>query len=201
MPAFNWVDFGEKKLYSKRNTKPQTGILSELFMSWPGCQRIYHPIHGFSLVGSKAEQLAAKVKNKSSFEESSLFGELYRMNAKLMVMGINYGKGLTFFHYVEESIGVPYRKMITLKGKTEELDGTIHDIEIPYYGRAALDMYYNLDRIEPFLEDPARPVVTVKKIGNSMIKIMNARDCFELIAETLKKHPNLVLTKTNEHTH
>ena len=193
MPTFNWNDFGEKKLYSKRHTKPQTGILSEIFMEWEGCHRIYHPIHGFSLVGRHAEELSKKVENRSSFEDSSLFGELYRMNAKLMLMGVNYGKGLTFFHYVEENVGVPYRKFINLRGRVEELDGTIREIEIPYYGRASLDMDYNLDRIEPFLEDPKNPVVKMGKIGMSTVKVMSARDTYNRIADALRKHPNLVL--------
>ena len=194
MPTFNWNDFGEKKLYSKRHTKPQTGIISEMFMNWPGVRRVYHPIHGFSLIGARAKEWARKVQNKSSFESSSLFGELHRANAKLMVLGVNYGKGLTFFHYVEEMIGVPYRSFINLRGRVEELDGSIHDIEIPYYGRASLDMHYNLDKIEPFLENPKDSVVRTGKIGLSVVKVLNAQDAFDRIAETLRKFPNLVLT-------
>ncbi len=199
MPTFNWNDFGEKKLYSKRHTKPQTGILSEMLMDWKDAYRVYHPIHGFSLVGKLAKSLSEKVHNKSSFESSSLFGELYRMNAKLMLLGVNYGKGLTFFHYVEEMVGVPYRKFIPLRGKAEELDGSIHEIEIPYYGRASMDMHYNLDKIEPFLENPQNSVVTVRKIGMSTVKLMNARDVYDRIAETLRKYPNLVLTSQPSH--
>ena len=200
MPTFNWNDFGEKKLYSKLHTKPQTGILSEILMGWEGAHRIYHPVHGFSLVGAKAQKLSQKVKNESSFESSSLFGELHRMNAKLMLLGVNYGKGLTFFHYVEEMVGVPYRKFITLHGKVKELNGTIHDIFIPYYGRASLDIHYNLDKIEPFLEDPMRSIVRVRKIGGSTVKLMNASDVYDRIAETLKKHPDLVLQSASHST-
>ena len=54
MPTFNFTDFGEKKFYSKKNTRPETGLLTELFADWKGRERIYHPIHGFSLVGKKA---------------------------------------------------------------------------------------------------------------------------------------------------
>lgn len=193
MPTFNWNDFGEKKLYSKCHTKPQTGFLSEMLMNWKGAYRIYHPIHGFTLVGKRAKELSEKVHNKSSFESSSLFGELHRMNAKLMLLGVNYGKGLTFFHYVEEMVGVPYRKFIPLRGKVEELDGSIHEVEIPYYGRVSMNMRYNLDKIEPFLEDPNNSVVTVRKIGMSTVKLMNAQDTYDRIADTLRKHPNLVL--------
>lgn len=200
MPTFNWNDFGEKKLYSKLHTKPQTGILSEMLMNWEGAHRIYHPIHGFSLVGAKAKEFSQKVKNESSFEASSFFGELHRMNAKLMLLGVNYGKGLTFFHYVEEMVSVPYRKFIMLHGRLEELDGTIHDINIPYYGRASLGMHYNLDKIEPFLEGLRNSIVVVKRIGMSTVKLMNACDVYNRISETLKKHPALVLQNVNYST-
>ena len=199
MPTFNWNDFGEKKLYSKSGTKPQTGILCEMLMRWAGVCRIHHPIHGFSLIGRLAKELSEKVNNKSSFESSSLFGELHRRNAKLMLLGVNYGKGLTFFHYVEEAVGVPYRKFITLRGKVEELNGAIHDIEMPYYGRASMDMHYNLDKIEPFLENPQKSVVKIGKIGTSTVKLMDARDVYDRISETLRTHPNLVLESQPSH--
>ena len=194
MPTFNWADFGEKKFYSQRTTKPQTGILTELFMNWEGCQRIYHPFHGFSLVGKLAQELAQKVKNRSSFEASSLFGKLHRMNAKLMLLGVDYRQGFSFFHYVEESVGVPYRKFLTLRGKMEKLDGTIHDIEIPYYGRASLSEEYNLDKIAPILEEDCSVVVT-GSIGMCPVKVVRAKEAYDLLATALKKNPNLVCIK------
>jgi len=195
MPAFNWSDFGENKLYSKCNTKPQTGILSTMLTSWNGCHRIYHPIHGFSLVGKGAEKLSKKIKNESSFEDSSLFGELHRMNAKLMMLGINYNIGLTYFHYIEESVGVPYRKFIKLQGKVEELDGSVHGIAIKYYGRNTMKLQYNIDHIEPFLENSEGSVVAVNQIGGSTVKLMNARDVYDRVAVALRNDPNLVLVK------
>ena len=193
MPTFNWMDFGEKKFYSKLKTKSQTGVLSELLMKWEGCKRIYHPFHGFSLVGKKAEELSKKVKNESSFESSSLFGELHRMNAKLMLLGVNYAQSFTFFHYIEESIGVPYRKFITLEGQVEELDGAIHPSAIKYYGRNSMELRYDLNKIEPLLEAPENSVVTVGKIGTATAKIMNAHNVYERLAPALKNNPNLVL--------
>lgn len=192
MPAFNWVDFGEKKFYSQRTTKPQTGILSELFMNWEGCCRIYHPFHGFSLVGKWARELAQKVKNRSSFEASSLFGELHRRNAKIMLLGVGYRQGFSFFHYVEESVGVPYRKFITLSGKVEELDGTIRDIEIPYYGRASMNEEYDLEKIAPILEEGSRSVVLSTSIGMCPVKVVRAKEAYDLLAAALKKNPHLV---------
>lgn len=193
MPAFNWEDFGQKKLYSKISTKPQTGILSELLTRWKGVCRIYHPIHGFTLLGAQAESLAQKVQNRSSFESSSLFGELHRMNAKLMLLGVPYRDGFTFFHYVEESVGVPYRKFIDLQGRVEELDGTVREMSLPYYGRNSLKLRYDLDKVEPFLEDPGAPLVKKTRIGMAAVRIMRAKCVYDRLAEVLKKDPNLVI--------
>ena len=194
MPTFNWRDFGEKKFYSKRHSKPQTGILSELLMDWEGCRRIYHPLHGFSLVGNRAEELCRKVKNKSSFDRSSLFAELRRRNAKILLLGVHYSQGFTFFHYIEESVGVPYRKFITLRGNVEELDGSVHEAAIPYYGRASMDIHYQLDKVQPILEAPGSSLVTEGKIGIGTVKIMRAGEVYERLAPILRTHPNLVLT-------
>ena len=193
MPTFNWDDFGGKKLYSKRHTKPQTGVLCEMLMDWPGAYRIYHPIHGFTLVGRRAKELSEKVKNESSFEASSLFGELHRSNAKIMLMGVNYRKGLTFFHYVEEAANVPYRKFIELKGSVEELDGSVHEISMNYFGRRTKDVKYDIDKVQPFLETSENPVVRVGRIGGSAVKVMHARDVYERIMHALMQNPNLAV--------
>lgn len=191
MPTFNWNDFGEKKLYSKRNTKPQTGILCEMFMSWPGVRRVYHPIHGFSLVGALAEELSRTVKNESSFEASSLFGELHRRDAKILLLGVSYRKGLTYFHYIEEAFGVPYRKFIELKGGVEELDGSVHEITMKYYGRKTKDVKYDIEMVQPCLEEGPKPVVTIGKIGLSTVKLMRAVDVFDRVTEALRVKPDL----------
>lgn len=193
MPTFNWVDFGEKKFYSKKNTKPQTGLLSELFAEWPGRERIYHPIHGFSLVGENAKQLAQKVKNKSSFEEASLFGELYRMNARLMLLGVSYREGFSFFHYLEEAIGVPYRKFLNLKGIVEELDGSVRETTIPYYGRTSMQVDYDIDKIIPFLEGENNSLIKKRVIGKGVVRLMSARPVYERLAHVLRENPNLIL--------
>ncbi len=192
-PTFNWDDFGEKKLYSKRHTKPQTGIMCEMLMQWPGVRRIYHPIHGFSLVGRLAEELSQTVKNESSFESSSLFGELHRRNAKIMLMGVNYRKGLTFFHYMEEAAMVPYRKFITLEGGVEETDGRVRRIRMKYFGRSTKDVKYDLDKVQACLEEQLPSVVATQKIGLSTVKSMRAADIYDRIMNELRQNPNLVV--------
>ena len=193
MPTFNCADFGEKKFYSKKNTKPQTGLLTEMFSEWEGRERIYHPLHGFSLVGHKAIMLSNKIKNHSSFEDASLFGELYRMNAKLMLLGVSYREGLSFLHYVEEMVGVPYRKFIDLTGKVEELDGTVREITIPYYGRKTMDIPYDFDKIIPFLEGKNDSFVKKCVIGTGTVRLMEARPVFDRLAQVLRENPSLVL--------
>ena len=197
MPTFNWNDFGEKKLYSKRSTRPQTGILSEMLMGWEGCRRVYHPIHGFSLVGARAEELAKKIKNESSFESSSLFGELHRLNAKILLLGVTYSQGFTFFHYIEEQVGVPYRKFLTLSGEVEEQDGTVHPIRIKYYGRLTMNIKYSLDKVQPVLEQPQNPLVRIVKLGMGTLKVMNASEVYDRLAAVLAENPNLVLESTS----
>lgn len=196
MPTFNWDDFGEKKIYSKRSTRPQTGILCEMLMSWEGCRRIYHPIHGFSLVGARAEALTRKVKNESSFESSSLFGELHRFNAKILLLGVTYSQGFSFFHYIEEQVGVPYRKFLTLSGAVEEQDGTVREMSMKYYGRLNMNIRYSLDKVQPVLEESQPPLVRIGKIGMGTLKVMNAGDVYDKLAAVLTQNPNLVLELT-----
>ena len=193
MPTFNFSDFGEKKLYSKKNTRPQTGLLTEIFSEWEGHTRVYHPIHGFALVGKRAQDWAKKIHNQSSFEDASLFGELYRTNAKIMLLGVSYRVGFSFFHYIEEMVGVPYRTFVTLTGKVEELDGSIHDISVPYYGRKTSDILYDFDKVIPCLEAARDDLIKIRTIGTGQVRLMEARPVFDVLAEALRANPNLIL--------
>lgn len=193
MPSFNMTDFGKNKYYSKKNTRPETGLLCELFFDWVGCRHIYHPLHGFSLVGKDAAAFSKKIKNQTSFEKASLWGELHRLNGKIMLLGVSYRDGFSFFHYLEESIGVPYRKFLTLTGKVEELDGTIHEIALPYYGRASMSISYDIDKVLPFLEGADDSIVKKIKLGTGVVRLMDARQAYDRLAEVLRKNPNLVL--------
>ena len=192
MPAFNW-GFSEEKFYSKRASKPVTGLLTCLFAEWPGSERIYHPMHGFTLVGKDAKELAENIKNLGSWESSSLFGELHRRNAKLMVLGVSYRHGFTFLHYVEEMVGVPYRKFMELSGKVEELDGTVHDWTIPFYGRSSLDVFYDFDRVIPYLDGPVRTVANIAKLGDGVVKVVEAQPAYDSLAQALRDDPNLLI--------
>ena len=53
------------------------------------------------------------------------------------------------------------------------------------------------------MEDPKNSVVRTAKVGLSAVKILNARDAFDRIAETLKRYPYLVLvdSKTERDVH
>jgi aminoglycoside 3-N-acetyltransferase len=192
MPAFNSEDFVEKKRYSKRHTKPHTGILSVMLSEWPGVHRIYHPIHGFSLVGKRAAELASSVSNHTSFEAASMFGELHRRDGKIMLLGVNYGAGLSFFHYVEEVVGVPYRTFIDIKSSIEELDGSVQPHTLKYYGCIDRNQVYDLNKVQPALED-VDSIVTIQQIGSSTVKLMRAADVYDRLSSELRRNPNLVI--------
>ena len=50
-----------------------------------------------------------EMDTKEAFGEDSVFGYLHRNHAKALVIGLPTLAGLTFIHYVEQMVGVPYR--------------------------------------------------------------------------------------------
>ena len=115
------------------------------------------------------------------------------MNAKLMILGVSYREGFSFFHYIEEMVGVPSRKFIELKGKVEELDGTLHEISIPYYGRKTMDIQYDFDKLIPYLESEKDSLVKKCIIGAGTVRLMEARPVYDRLSRVLQMNPDLVI--------
>lgn len=107
IPTFNW-DFCKGETYDIRKTVSRTGALGNAALKRTDFQRTRHPLYSFMVWGKAKEELA-NADGKDAFGEDSVFGYLYRNKAKALVIGLPTLSGLTFIHYIEQMVGVPYR--------------------------------------------------------------------------------------------
>lgn len=138
MPAFT-LSFGRTRVFDRERTPSETGVLTERFRLRPGTRRSLHPFHSICAAGGRAGEFADAWAS-SSFGQSGPFAMLHDADALLVCAGIG-AERLTFVHFVEESIGVPYRALKRFPGRV--IDGGRTDERT--YEMYARDPRFKLD--------------------------------------------------------
>ena len=123
LPLFNF-DFTKGVPFDIRTTPGQMGDLPEAGRLHPGAVRTGHPIYSFVAIGAEAARFEG-VENFSGYGADSPFGILHRMCGKIAVLDLPDQHSMTFYHYVEENRGVPYRFHKTFTGEYIGWDGKV----------------------------------------------------------------------------
>ncbi|MFX1500409.1 MAG: AAC(3) family N-acetyltransferase [Promethearchaeota archaeon] len=187
MPTFTY-DFSEGRIFDVNNSKSTVGVLTEFFRKLPDVIRTNHPILSVAIWGENKDFFLDI--SKDSYGKNSIFGKLHKCNAKIVLLGTDR---LTYLHYIEKYIGVPYRY-------SKEFEGTIINGECEYNDKFIYYVRY-LDRnIEsnsiPFqkylLKNGSMKSVI---IGNSFIHIIEADLLFREGIKIYRKNPLFFLKK------
>jgi aminoglycoside 3-N-acetyltransferase len=180
-----------KGYFNLENTPSEMGILTELVRKMPGAKRSINPIYSVAVYGRLKDELSS-VNDKSVFGRDSIFGKLHRLNAWIMIIGLNYNRSWTFVHYIEQMEGCDYRYYKDFSG------------EIVVGGRKYFDTFTMLVRdiergvitsVDPMgkvLEE--RGVVNIKKVRRSPVKLFKTKDAYDITATEMKKNPRLLYT-------
>jgi len=106
-PTFNW-DFCKGIPYNYTQTRGKTGSLGNAALTMPGFKRTLHPLYSFAVWGKDQDYLVQQ-NPVSAFGNDTPFAYMLEKQAKAFSIGISPLQGNTFIHYIEQSIGVPYR--------------------------------------------------------------------------------------------
>lgn len=115
LPLFNF-DFTAGVPFDIKKTPSHMGALTEAGRLWPGVVRTGHPIYSFAVIGKQADRFRG-IRNFSGYGEDSPFAMLHQMGGKIGVLDLPDQNSMTFYHYVEECLNVPYRYHKTFTGK------------------------------------------------------------------------------------
>ncbi len=107
IPTFNW-GFCKGETFDIKKTVSKTGALGNAALKRSDFKRSKHPMYSFAIWG-KDKEILTTMDYKEGFGEGSIFEYLYEKKAKAFVIGLPTLSGLTFIHYVEQCVGVPYR--------------------------------------------------------------------------------------------
>ena len=110
-----------------RTTPSHMGVLTEIVRVNPESRRVFHPFYSFAILGKLKDELT-KVRYKDSYGTNSIFMQLRKLDAKIMVIGLSYTHSMTFFHHIEQMEGVDYRFIKAFTGMvTDETGKTYED--------------------------------------------------------------------------
>jgi len=84
--------------------------------------RTGHPIYSFAVIGARAREFKGVV-NFSGYGADSPFGLLYRGGGKIAILDLPDQNSVTFYHFVEENLEVPYRYHKTFTGSYTDAEG------------------------------------------------------------------------------
>lgn len=100
----NWPAYDEN--ITPTNTM---GKVAEMFRTWPGTKRSCHPARSFAAKGSNAEYFIKNHDLSDIFGEDSPVGKLYRLNGKVLLIGVGYEKN-TSLHLADVRADYPGKR-------------------------------------------------------------------------------------------
>ncbi|MBL7983342.1 MAG: AAC(3) family N-acetyltransferase [Flavobacteriales bacterium] len=107
VPTYNF-DLRSGDRFDPRHTRSISGALAGMALRHPAFSRTAHPLHSFAVSGADADTLL-RSQEQGSFGPGSPFAFLFERRAALIAIDLPLNDALTFVHFVEERIGVPYR--------------------------------------------------------------------------------------------
>lgn len=184
LPTYNW-DFCHGKPFDYLKTRGATGALGNAALARSDFKRTRHPIYSFAVWGCAKEELCG-LDNTDSFGEDSVFAYLHNHEAYNILWDVDYNHSFTFLHYVEETVGCPYRYIKDFAGKYIDADQEEEERTYSMFVRDLdmdVHMFLEDDRFEEYLlKNAGAAKITVDGIDVRKIRFDRA---FEAIREDI----------------
>ena len=187
-PAFCFIhEIQEVPLIDPENDPSEMGAISEAIRRLPGAKRSAAYRHSISAVGCKSDILTNVDHKLSPFHMESSFGRLYALDAKIVLMGVEYVNS-TSHHFAEFVLQVQDRHTIEHKVRLRRPDGSVEDTVMTDYQPkpSPTGAYYShphdFNKTGVILERAGK--VGISSAGNAMIRVFRLRDLIELLLST-----------------
>jgi aminoglycoside 3-N-acetyltransferase len=184
VPTFSY-SFTEGNIFDPSITPSKVGQFSEYFRLMEGVKRTRHPIFSVGVKGAQSK-LIESADITTCFGKNSIFQYLHDVDAKIICMGCDFER-VTFSHFVEQSVGVPYRYLKNFEGMIRE-QAKIERVITSYYVRD-IELQYQLDlkRLKRKLED--ENALKVASFGRFNFISVSARDFYRIARGLLLSDP------------
>ncbi|HAY33192.1 MAG TPA: AAC(3) family N-acetyltransferase [Ignavibacteria bacterium] len=185
LPVFNF-SFTKGETFDIRNTKSETGLLSETARLNKNFIRTGHPMFSFAVTGKLKEEFGG-INNRSAFGSDSPFAKLTEHNGKIAALDIPGELSNTYVHYAEECELAPHRFFKNFKGKYIDAEGKESTREYAVYSRK-LEMGVKTD-VKP-LEDYlwSKGLYSGSRPGEgTRLHVIRAKTLFEEVSKIIRE--------------
>lgn len=133
VPTYSY-SFTKKEVFSLRDTKSDLGKVSDFLRAENPSRRTCDPNFSYLSFGTLIDRKFFSIQDYASFGPDSLMGLGLENDSYLLSVG-SVLHHCTEIHHLEKTLEVPYRFDKNFSGKTQSLDGAIHDQTVTYYCR------------------------------------------------------------------
>lgn len=194
MLASTRQEFVETGVFDVRNSKSDTGSLSESLRFHPRAKRSKNPMVSFVAVGKNSQ--AYTMEYNSLLDESSPMMKLRENKGKILLYGIGYKK-CTMYHLSEERLKVDYNFYKEFSGKLIDWDGNVSDVSQKYFVRKSLETKKDATYVGEGFEN-SNYQVWKQNLGIGTLRSFYAADFDDYCTEQLRKEPTIFLEKSKK---
>lgn len=188
-PAFNY-DFARTRLFDPENDPVQVGALNESIRSSEKYKRSKIPF--FSIIRPENAIFHELGPIINPFNQVGEFAELQKRNGYIALFGASIN-ALTYVHYIEDIIDIPYRYAKTFNGKVL-INNKPEQVSVTYLVRPpGMSLDYDWIKIHNLLNREGLPI-KLDKFGG--YEIYNAHALMEFMLE--RYHEDLFWPLTTE---
>lgn len=196
MPTFSY-SFCNQEMFDVQETPSTVGLLTEAFRKSPGVQRTSEAIFSSAIEGPNSDYFLDV--DQSCFGTQSIFEKLYDHDAKFVFLGDTLD--LTFIHFVEQRMGVPYRYIKVFPGTIFD-NGKQRETEF-YFNVRYMDagIEYDMDGLAGSMRSSG--ILHSASLGASTVRVVTAKDAFDHIHQGIRSDLAFLLKETPrlpEHT-
>jgi aminoglycoside 3-N-acetyltransferase len=183
-PTYNF-EFTKGKAFDIRNSRSETGALSEAARKRKGSVRTGHPLFSFAVIGHQKD-LFANLDNFSAFGKDSPFAKLLELDGKIAALDVAGEYCMTFYHHVEEMENAPNRFHKIFRGNYIDRDGNESIREFNVYSRKTDEgVETDVKPMEEYLW--SKGLYTGNRPGEgSCLHVIRARTVYEEAASFIK---------------
>jgi len=188
VPSFTY-SVNTQKIFDAKKTKSKIGQFSEDFRKTNLGERTNDPIFSVCVYGREKIKIK-KLSFDNSFGKNSIFGYLHSHNVKLICLGCGI-EAVTFLHYIEQFINVPYRNFKVFDAKILNEKKKIIKKKIKFFCRLDNKKYkYNHDILKKAMIKKQK--LYFSNFGRIKSYSFNAKSFF-LICKSILKNDNKIL--------
>ena len=191
VPSFTY-SINKNKIFNNKKSISKVGQFSEDFRKTFSPDRTNDPIFSVCAYGKKSK-IIKKLSYKNSFGKNSIFDYLYSNNVKLICLGCDL-KSVTFIHYVEQVLNVPYRKFKVFNAKILNEKNKMIKAKIKFFCRLDnSNYYYNLNVLQK--EMIKQKSIYTSHFGRIKGFSFKAKEFFQFCKKILKEDNKVLINK------